>query len=103
MNLLKFFCLPLIYYACDAILPKFRDCCVIDKLIDCAVGKTFATYQTTNLNNIRSAFKIPSTHGYLYDRHLSYMARYKCKPLYFARDVYLCGYHEKVSAIYYNT
>src|SRR6266516_5517638 len=56
VNLFKFYCLPLITYACEAVLPNKSDIKSLNKLIDTAFQKKFHTFDCVIINSATSSF-----------------------------------------------
>lgn len=97
INLLKSYCLPIIMYASDALMPTRRDILTLEKLVNNAVGKIFNTYDKVVISDIRSFCNVEALQCILDRRCKRFINDYRAKPLSFANTVYLSGYYDSIS------
>ena len=87
VNLLKFYCLPIVMYSLEALNPSVTYLKSLDRLIDQAVMKIFKTFDMTIVKGVRHFCNLSSVAHILEKRKVNMFNRYWCNNLYFCKTV----------------
>lgn len=87
VNLLKYYCLPLIMYAVESVDPNKSYVKMLDNLITQAFMKIFHTYDAIVINDIRYHFNVPYIGTYIYERKVKLFCRFMTHDLYFSKNI----------------
>ena len=82
INLLKSYCLPIIY-GIEAVNPVNRDICKLDKLVSQAVSKIFCTFDADIIIASRKSFGLYDLHHLICKRIANLIQNYSSKSFYF--------------------
>ena len=92
VNLFKSFCLPIIMYACEAVCPSNADVKSMNKLINCAFGKIFHSYENETIEMARSCFSLNNIKDIIVIRQNVFMTRYYRKDFSFSKTIFDINY-----------
>jgi hypothetical protein len=84
VNLLKSFCLPIIFYGTEAINPNKSDMRMLDNLINVAICKIFSTYNREVVCDIRSGLALPNLEETVGFRSVNFLNKFYAKNLKFS-------------------
>ena len=87
VNLLKSYCMPLVLYASEAIVPCKKDVKMLDKLIFNAMAKIFCTFDAEIISDIRMNFELHSVTDIVDKRHRRFCIAYNFKQFYFGKTI----------------
>ena len=87
VNLFKFYCLPIITYACEAIPPSKSELKVLDKLIYTAFCKNFHTFDKDVIELSKFYFGLSSCSELLGVRQHNFLNRYHNKGFVFSNTI----------------
>ena len=88
IQLFKSFCLPIITYACEALIPTRADLKVLDKLITSAFNKIFKSFDCSIIASAKACFDMSSIEELLCKRQKTFLARYYGKCFSFSSTIY---------------
>ena len=98
MELCKSQCLPLVFYATQAIVPGKSDIKILDKLINHAVGKIFSTYDRDIISDIRLNCCVLPSSTTIHSRHAKFCDSFFAKSLSFSHTI-LCVNKKSASGL----
>jgi hypothetical protein len=86
VELFKSHCLPIIFYACDAVWPN------ISSIINQAESKIFNTFDQDDVRFVRAVVNLDDARAIVQRRQATFVSKFKEKSLYFAKCVVLSCY-----------
>src|SRR3989442_6239013 len=92
VNLFRAFCLPIITYACEAVMPSKTDGKSIDKLVFLAFSKIFHTFDNDVISTARCGFNMDNIMDILKNRQANFIDRYYKKDFSFCATIYGINY-----------
>jgi hypothetical protein len=92
VELLKSYCLPIIFYACEAVWPNISSITSLDRIINQAVSKIFNTFDQNDVHFIRAVVNLDDARATVQRRQATFVSKFKEKSLYFAKYVVLSCY-----------
>ena len=87
VNLFKFYCLPIITYACEALPPSKSELKILDKLISTAFSKIFHTFDKEVIGVSKFYFGLSSCSELLEVRQHNFLNRYYNKGFVFSKSI----------------
>ena len=76
VNLFKAYCLPVIMYACEAVLPSKSDGKSIDKIVSCVFSKIFHSFDNEVNSTARLYFDLSDIMEIMVERQNNFLSRY---------------------------
>jgi len=91
MNLMKSYCIPVIFYATEAIIPKKPDLEKFDKIINNVIGKIFNTYDMPTIIDIKQFLYINKAEDIVKKRQINFLNRFFNKKFDFSNSLSGCN------------
>ena len=88
INLFRAYCLPIITYACEAVVPSRTDGRSLDKLVCLAFNKNFHTFDNGVIDNVRCEFGLANIMEILERRQRKFMDHYYKKEFTFCDTIF---------------
>ena len=87
INLLKFFCIPLLLYATEAITPSKSIVANFENMLNNCIGKIFGTYDKLILHDIRFNCAVDNLCSVITKRRCNFLLKYSRKNFYFVNAI----------------
>ena len=91
VQLLKSYCAPVVYYACEALSYSCSDTSMFNRLFNRALAKIFKTFDADVISDIRGYFMIDDAKAVIGTRVSNFEKKFWAKSLYFNRALFACG------------